>query len=339
MSSIPPVRFLREHPTIKTLFPQAGSVPDKGWDCMTVPNAQLVSINKFPIITLWDGYVLDEALLHPEHLPATLHMVNLITEELRRTDLYLYKRGEYINLSGTWAQGFFHWMLEYLPLAIAALESGFKGTFILPPTQLSLNSLLMLGVPRERMIIKDPGPWRIESLLVMRPINADRDLRRYPNFLQALRRRMLAAIGGVGQKGGRLYLGRRPDRVDTRRVVNEEALKPLLMRYGFRNVCMEDMPLKEQIGAAAGARCMIGPHGAGMLHCLFMEPESLVMEFFSPHYVNPCMLPIVEHLRHRYFMVPSTNIGGYAFGEDIEANVRMIEMTLQRELGNSDGGV
>jgi hypothetical protein len=338
MSNIPPVKFLREHPTIKTLFPQAGPVPDKGWDSITVLNALLVGLKGFPVITVCDGYVLDEALLHPEQLQAMPDTVNRITEEVRQTDLYVHKRGEYMNLSGSFAQGFFHWMLEFLPLAIAALESGFKGTFILPPTQLALYSLQMLGVPRGRMEIKDLSTWRIESLLVLRPIDASRDLRRYPNLLQALRRRMLAAIGGARQKGRRLYIARRPGSVTTRRVVNEEALKPVLMRYGFQNVCMEDLPLEEQIRMAAEARCMIGPHGAGMLHCLFMEPESLVMEFFSPHYVNPCMLPIVEHLRHRYFMVPSTKITGYALGEDIEANVPMIEMTLSRELGNTDAG-
>jgi len=121
--------------------------------------------------------------------------------------------------------------------------------------------------------------------------------------------------------------------VNGRRVVNEEALWAILAGFGFQKVVMEDMALGEQIRLAASADNLVAPHGAGMVHCLFMPANSLVIELFSSNYLNPCMLPVISHLQHRYFMVPSPAIPGQTDCRgDIKAYLPMVEMTLRREL-------
>ena len=74
-----------------------------------------------------------------------------------------------------------------------------------------------------------------------------------------------------------------------------------------------------------------------MVHCLFMPPGSIVIELFSSHYFNPCMFPVINHLRHTYFMVPSPPIPGQTDTcGDINAYIPMVEMTLRRELEAND---
>lgn len=104
----------------------------------------------------------------------------------------------------------------------------------------------------------------------------------------------------------RIYIARQNPSL-SRRIDNELQLMEVLFKYGFQRVVMENYSLKEQIAISAGANCLVAPHGAGMVNCLFMKPQSLIIELFPTTYINPYMLPIIDSLQHRYFMIPSSH--------------------------------
>jgi hypothetical protein len=255
---------------------------------------------------------------------------NLITEAKTM------RQGSYLALHGFRSNNFWHWMMEFLVKAVLALEAGFTGIFIIPPNPSSLgfitDSLKMIGVSPTRIVAYDGRPWLVEELVVPQYINGHHEISLFPGLMGMLREKLLTSATAHGSAHRRIYLTR-AKAVNARRVVNETELWGALAHFGFEQVVMEDLPLREQILLSASADCLVGPHGAGIVHCLFMPPGSLVIELISSQYFNPCMLPVIGHLRHRYFMVPSPPIPGRTdTGGDINAYVPMVELTLQREL-------
>jgi hypothetical protein len=263
---------------------------------------------------------------------------NLITEAKKM------RQGAYLALHGFRSNNFWHWMMEFLVKAVLAIEAGFKGNFIIPPNTSSMGfiteSLQMIGVDPNSIVAYDGRPWWVEELFVPQYINGHHEISLFPGLMGMLRERLLSSANASGSAHRRIYLTR-ANAVNARRVVNEADLWGALANFGFEQVAMEDLPLREQIRLAASTDCLVGPHGAGMVHCLFMPPGSIVIELFSSHYFNPCMFPVIDHLRHTYFMVPSPPIAGQTDTcGDINAYIPMVEMTLRRELeANNPSGL
>ncbi len=243
------------------------------------------------------------------------------------------RRGCFLALHGYRSYNFWHWTMESLVKLVLAQLAGFEGYVIVPPdlpqTRFVLESLSMLGLEQERVLPYDGKAWWLEQLFVVKPIDGYYSLRRYPGLLMELRRRMLAGAEYF-QGPVRLYISRE-QASEGRRVTNENELLQVLGRFGFHKVVMEKLSLRQQVGLAAKAQCLLGPHGAGMTHSLFMPSGSLVLEMFSNAYVNPCILPIADILQHRYYMYPSANIKS-GESDDIHALVYALELTLRREL-------
>ena len=122
-----------------------------------------------------------------------------------------------------------------------------------------------------------------------------------------------------------------------RDVKNEEELLRLLQSYGFLEVSMEKLGLREQLALSANAECIVGPHGAGMAHVLFARLGSLVVEFFPPGYVQHTNFAANALFRHRHYSVTS---GQSDLPVDPAAAVivplKRVEEILISELGSTD---
>jgi hypothetical protein len=277
-----------------------------------------------------DGRILREST-PDENVEAAIFPVEIREARLGRERL---RKGEFVALYAVWSDGFYHWVMEQLPRVLMAEQLGFTGTYIVPQgAPFILESLQLLGIADERVEVFDGGDWRAERLWVLEPF-AGHTLRQHPGATALLREAFLARLPAGGSSGPqRVYVSRRdPNR--PRRVVNETALEALLGPYGFVTVDFATMSFAEQISAAASATALLGPHGAGIIHSLFMPPKSLLIELVSPTYINPVGMIPAGFLRHRYHLIPSyLNNCTYQFGEDIEAFLMFIQLTLDVELG------
>lgn len=69
-----------------------------------------------------------------------------------------------------------------------------------------------------------------------------------------------------------------------RHIVNHEAVRSAVeelaceLNLAFQNVVLEDMTLQEQVEAFANAKAVVGQHGAGLHHVLWMPEGSLLFE-------------------------------------------------------------
>lgn len=81
-----------------------------------------------------------------------------------------------------------------------------------------------------------------------------------------------------------IYLGRTPG--DRRTMRNENELIRALEARGFVVVYPRHLSFAQQVHLCAGAKCIVGPHGSGMVNAAYMDPGCQVVEI-SPVISNP----------------------------------------------------
>ncbi len=74
----------------------------------------------------------------------------------------------------------------------------------------------------------------------------------------------------------RLYISRK--KAGRRHLVNEEQLFPILSKYGFVPVFLEDMEIRDQIRLFRKATHVIAPHGAGLSNIVFAPLSTRILE-------------------------------------------------------------
>jgi Glycosyltransferase 61 len=175
--------------------------------------------------------------------------------------------------------GYYHWMFESLPRLLCAMEAG----AITPDTRAIVNghlqdyqlqTLAFLGFPRERLFVIDEGVYEVETLLF--PTTAMMN----PLAVSWLRSRFAAWTSP--DKPVRLYISRA--KAQQRRVLNEEALLPILQKHGLTVINAEDLDVEAQVRLFARADVLVGPHGAGLTNMVFAPPPCKVVELCHPQY-------------------------------------------------------
>jgi len=239
--------------------------------------------------------------------------------------------GVTLPLYGDWSGNFWHWCYQTLPLALSAHRSGFSGSYLVPAVPFAAQSLELIGIPPERIVVAGAADYYLECMCLIRKLPGAA-----PANLEALlevRELFRARFADPGREH-RIYVSRNGSPDALRRIVNEAQLEALLEAYGFVTLHLEKLPFAEQLSYLCNCSALVGPHGAGMTHLSFMPEGSLVVEHFAPSYVNPCLLPACRRLGHRYVQVTSSaTYDGYPYGLDIEANLNILEITLDHHLG------
>ena len=109
-------------------------------------------------------------------------------------------------------------------------------------------------------------------------------------------------------------------------------------RYDFAEYFCEDHPVSERVRHFAESEATIGPNGSGFINTLFMPAGALAVELFSPaRHEDPWSLVPAKILKQRYYEIMPYFQGnqGYAYGNDIFANIALIEQTLEQEFSRS----
>ncbi len=115
----------------------------------------------------------------------------------------------------------------------------------------------------------------------------------YPNStnLMALRQQLLRLVENPDtQHNDRIYISR----AGRRRVLNEDELIAMLLRYDFKII--EDKPrtVAEQATLYNRASLIIGPHGASFANLVCCQPKTHLFELFAPGYIPNFFLYLAE---------------------------------------------
>lgn len=201
----------------------------------------------------------------------------------------------------------YHFLMEALPTILRVLsvepKTEFFGTEA--PCQYAKETLAMLGI---RYTILEPG----EVLAAERFLFAEgypRD-RTHPADMELVRQ---ALNPGAEREAGceRLYISRSGS---TRSLRDESFLEERLESHGFRVVRLEELALPEQYRTVAGARIVVGSHGAGLTNVVFMEPGGHVVEIATGECWTNAYRRMAIARGHRYDLVSLPTVDDSYFG-------------------------
>ncbi len=198
--------------------------------------------------------------------------------------------GRVAVLTAAKANIYFHWITDLLPRLAILQAAGYDlrsiDYFVVNSQEAAFQreSLAKLGIPNQKIVESQRYPHvQAEQLLVPslpgvpgNPTDWSAD------FL----RRHLPENTSMPTPDRRLYVSRRT--AQYRRVRNETAVENLLKAHGFEVVLPDRLSLQEQIETFRSAQCIVAPHGAALTNLLFCQPDTHVLEFFAPTYVNAC---------------------------------------------------
>ena len=307
-------KYLAQHPeggaSKETEAFRDGSAAEAPLACYQLRD--LLLVGRIAILVTASGHVLGESALYPR-LSLQLPPEERVLADIPARDR---KKGAYVALVGVWSQYFWHWLMEYLPRVLIAEQSGFDGRYIVGQNAPSFvrQSLALLGIAEERIVEKGDGSWWVEELFMPEVLTGTlghdrRSLEQFPALVRALREQLLARAPTGEGSGQALYISRRRA-PRGRHVLNEEAVAKLLQPLGFALLEMEQLSLGEQLALSRSARILVGPHGAGMAHMLFMPEESVVIELVDPQGAQTSCQSAISLLRHRHYSIPSLIVGG-----------------------------
>ena len=89
-------------------------------------------------------------------------------------------------------------------------------------------------------------------------------------------------------------------RLSGRKISNEAEIISFLDTLNFQVINPEKLSVAEQARIFSNARMVAGAHGAGLTNIVFCRPGAVVVDLFSPEWVNPCYWIIAEHLDLKY---------------------------------------
>ena len=201
--------------------------------------------------------------------------------------------GNVATVNASMFDDFYHWMLETVPRFGLLEDSGVAIDKFMVSTDLKFQAecLQVLGIVPDRTVCpKSSQMLVVDDLIAPSIVGLHGIPTRYS--VQYLPR-MFARHLNAAAPSRRIYITR-ADAL-ARRVVNEAALVTALAPFGFEVVRLSELPLTEQARTFSEAEIVIGPHGAGMTHVVFQQPQSRGMiEFMPETYSHECFRMICD---------------------------------------------
>ncbi|MBM9593891.1 glycosyltransferase family 61 protein [Roseitranquillus sediminis] len=214
-----------------------------------------------------------------------------------------------------------HWLTAHLPKLAQLVELGETADLVLPAERTPVidHSLALLGIdPATQPELPSGAVLATRELVLL-------ETDRFRPELLRLARRMTVGEGAPGTR--RVFVSRRSAR--GRRLVDEEALTPMLRDFGFEIVEMERLDFPAQIALMREAGALLAPHGAGLANMLFCAEGTRVIEIADPAYPNPNFYAQAVGLGLDYALVRGRGVGG---GHPLDQDLAVDEADLRRAL-------
>jgi capsular polysaccharide biosynthesis protein len=248
-------------------------------------------------------------------LPPRLHDVHKQSEPCVTID-------EVVSLRASCHSYFWHWMMDSLPKVFLAEEAGFCGHYLVPPLSSApwaSQSLEALGIHSDRILNQDLQEVHARLLYVPTYFCGYNALFN-SEFIKRYRAWIHSKVCQVGTaEPTRLFIGRR-ETSKFRRILNQSAVEHVVEEFGFRTVYFEDLSFQAQVRLAHSADAIMGGHGSGLSHTLFMQERSVVVELFPYERIKSCDCyeMIAQLLQHRYRALESCELRDGDVVVDIE---------------------
>ncbi|MFJ8530182.1 glycosyltransferase family 61 protein [Bacillus sp. NPDC094106] len=119
-----------------------------------------------------------------------------------------------------------------------------------------------------------------------------------------------------------------------RKLLNEEQVFEMLKKHGFKKVVLEELSVLEQINLFVSAEVIIAPHGSGFANLVFCNPNTKVIELFSPNYVHPMYWRLSNYMNLDYYYIIGKMesqldyVDSWIVEDDIVIDIQQLKNTL-----------
>lgn len=221
---------------------------------------------------------------------------------------YLVKRRRHIEretalVIDDWSYGYFHWLADALPRLLTIQDRLKDLTLLLPHNYKQLEFVQSSLRPFDIGTVEYTNP---DEVLICDNLIMPTQTAPSGHYNEELIRNVgKLMVGHYGDRArdkpsDRIYISRAG--APKRRVVNEEELKAVLERFGFRTIRSEGYSFADQVRITSGARYLISNHGAGLTNILFMSPGTKVLELrHATDNINNCYFTLASALNLDYF--------------------------------------
>ena len=207
-----------------------------------------------------------------------IHVLFVLIASLATRRLVVMPKDQQFGIvHSTWTAGYYHWLTESLPRALAIHEAYPKATILLPSEKYQhyAETLRCLGI-ENIAFFPEGANVRIDA-----PVLSEcprKFATTSPALLKKVRNIILekGAFTASQPPDKIIYISRRKAR--GRFIQNEEALEAMLAEFGAESVCLEDFSFKEQVALMHRTRLLISIHGAGLTNMMFMQEGGTVIE-------------------------------------------------------------
>lgn len=219
--------------------------------------------------------------------------------------------GRYAMVHSAWTGGYYHWLTESLPRALA-LKRLFPDAVPMLPTPAYFGyaeALVALG-------FHDVAKFPVGRNAVVRDPIVTTGAAQFgttdTSSLRQVREVVLKNRGLAGNVADQIvYVSRRKSR--GRLVVNEAEVEASLSALGATCVCFEDLSFLQQVELMSRTKCLISIKGAGLTNAMFMPAGGAVIELLPRRNGifdygrarmsfrhDPCYVRLAAAMEHRY---------------------------------------
>lgn len=217
-----------------------------------------------------------------------------------------------------------HWLTAHLPKLQLLKERGELDHLILPRDRSPAieASLRMLGLDPDDFPTYDAD--RILEVDELTVLGTDRFR---PELLQPVRAALAPAEGRPARR--RVFISRAKS--NGRRLVDEDAVWPLLRTAGFERIFMEDLAFEDQVRLMDETAVLFAPHGAGLTNMMFCRPGTHVVEIADLTFPNPNFYALACAMGHHYWVVPGEALGDvHPLEKDLRVGTGPVRRVLEQ---------
>lgn len=217
-------------------------------------------------------------------------------------------------LSVSYGDVYYHWMLDLLPrielLRRNNIDLDRIDKFIVNATtaKFQKETLAHLGIPEAKIIVsQNDKPFHIKADKLIVPSLPRQRGGSMPKWACDFLRSAFLTGNTPNKYTGqeRIYISRGD--AQHRQVKDEANIINYLNKIGFKSVTLNAISVVEQAQLFSQAKVIVSPHGAGLTNLVFCNPQTKIVEFFSPNYLHPGYWRLSNQIGIEYYCLQGDN--------------------------------
>ncbi|MBD2180980.1 glycosyltransferase family 61 protein [Planktothrix sp. FACHB-1355] len=226
-----------------------------------------------------------------------------------------------------WATNYFHFLIDALPHLAILGEAEWEPDWILVYQRRSkfVDAIFQkMGLDKKIVYTSIRERYEADEMLVCTMPNQRIGKYEYwgMNFLSQVFKPEKES------KKIRLFIDRSGTAV--RKLRNQAQMLEQLSKYNFVTVRLEEKTIQEQVNLFHNAEVIIAPHGAGLSNIAFCQPNTKIIELFSPEYVQTMYRKMAARLQLPWLGVLGK--GEMLYPDSVKRNILYRDPSLNKDI-------